>query len=105
MTWRVAAALPELRAAVPYYGMPIDPAEVPKIQAAVLAIYAAEDDRINQAIPAVEKAMLDGGKTWKKVIYPGTQHAFHNDTRDRYVASAATQAWSETLAWFAQHLA
>lgn len=39
------------------------------------------------------------------IIYPGTQHAFHNDTRDRYVPTAAQAAWTETLAWFAQHLA
>jgi carboxymethylenebutenolidase len=105
MTWRVAAALPELRAAVPFYGMPIDVAEIPKIQAAVLAIYAEQDDRINQAVPAVEKAMTDARKTFKKIIYPGTQHAFHNDTRERYAPDAAKAAWGETLAWFGQHLA
>jgi carboxymethylenebutenolidase len=105
MTWRIAAALPELRAAVPFYGMPIDPAQVPSINAAVLAIYAEQDERINKAIPAVEAAMQQHGKTFKKIIYPGTQHAFHNDTRDRYVATAAQEAWKETLAWFAQHLA
>jgi carboxymethylenebutenolidase len=105
MTWRVAAALPELRAAVPFYGMPIKPAQVSTIQAAVLAIYAEKDDRINQAIPAIEAAMKEHGKTFQKIVYPGTQHAFHNDTRDRYVASAAQAAWGETLAWFAKHLA
>ena len=105
MTWRVAAALPELRAAVPFYGMPIEPDKVGTIQAAVLAIYAEQDDRINQAIPAIEQAMQENRKVFRKIIYPGTQHAFHNDTRDRYVAESAKAAWSETLAWFAQHLA
>lgn len=105
MTWRVAAALPELRAAVPFYGMPIDVAQVPAIKAAVLAIYAEQDERINAAIPAVEAAMQQDGKTFRKIIYPGTQHAFHNDSRDRYNETAAKAAWGETLAWFAQHLA
>jgi carboxymethylenebutenolidase len=105
MTWRVAATLPDLRAAVPFYGMPIAPEEVESIQAAVLAIYAEQDDRINQAIPAIEEAMQKRGKTFKKIIYPGTQHAFHNDTRDRYEPTAAKAAWGETLAWFATHLA
>lgn len=105
MTWRVAAALPDLRAAVPFYGMPTDVAEVPKINAAVLGIYAEQDDRINQAVPAVEKAMADNKKMFKKIVYPGTQHAFHNDTRERYNEAAAQAAWSETLAWFAQYLA
>jgi carboxymethylenebutenolidase len=105
ITWRIAAALPELRAAVPFYGMPIEPDKVGTIQAAVLGIYAEQDERINQAIPAVEKAMQDHGKTFRTIIYPGTQHAFHNDTRERYDAAAAKAAWGETLAWFAQHLA
>jgi carboxymethylenebutenolidase len=105
MTWRVAAASADLRAAVPYYGSPIEPDKVTTIQAAVLAIYAEDDERINKAIPATETAMQQAGKTFKKIIYPGTQHAFHNDTRERYIKDAAQAAWRETLAWFAQHLA
>jgi carboxymethylenebutenolidase len=34
------------------------------------------------------------------VIYPNTDHAFHNDTGSRYNAEAAQDAWSRTLAWF-----
>ncbi len=105
MSWRVAAALPELRAAVPFYGMPIEVERVPAINAAVLAICAEKDDRINQALPAVEAAMTAAGKTFRKIVYPGTQHAFHNDTRERYDAAAATAAWGETLTWFARYLA
>jgi carboxymethylenebutenolidase len=105
MSWRVAAALPDLRAAVPFYGMPIEVEQVPAIKAAVLAIYAEQDERINKAIPPVEAAMKQHGKTFRKIIYPGTQHAFHNDTRERYDEAAAKAAWGETLAWFAQHLA
>lgn len=105
MTWRVAAALPELRAAVPFYGMPLEADKVGAIQAAVLAIYAEQDERINKAIPPVEAAMQAQGKTFRKIIYPGTQHAFHNDTRERYDAAAAKAAWGETLAWFARYLA
>jgi carboxymethylenebutenolidase len=105
ITWRVAAALPELRAGVPYYGMPIEPDKVATISAAILAIYAEKDERINAAIPAVEKAMQDAGKTFEKIVYPGTQHAFHNDTRERYDATAAKAAWAATLAWFGKHLA
>ena len=105
ITWRVAAALPDLRAAVPYYGKPIELDQVAKIQAAVLGIYAENDERINAAVPPVEAAMQKAGKTFKKIVYPGTQHAFHNDTRERYNATAARAAWRETLAWFAKYLA
>jgi carboxymethylenebutenolidase len=104
VTWLVATSMPELQAAVPYYG-PHPPVEdVPQINAPVLAIYAGNDDRINQGIPAIEEAMAASGKIYEKVVYPGTDHAFHNDTSSRYNPEAATDAWSRTLAWFEQYL-
>lgn len=105
VTWRVAVASPEVAAAVPFYGLPAPAADAPKIQGAVLAIYAANDDRINANIPSIEPAMQAGGRTFRKVIYPGTEHGFHNDTSPRYNADAAKAAWEETLAWFAKYLA
>jgi carboxymethylenebutenolidase len=104
VTWRVAAGVPELRAAVPFYGVPVQEPEVPGIGAAVLAIYAGRDERINQNIPAIEGAMQKHGKTFRRIVYPGVNHAFHNDTGDRYDAAAAKAAWSEALAWFAKYL-
>ncbi len=104
VTWRVATKLADLKAAVPFYG-PVPPVEdVPGIQAAVLGVYAGRDQRINQGIEIIEPAMKANGKTFDKVIYPDTDHAFHNDTGQRYVAEAARDAWSRTLAWFAQYL-
>jgi len=37
-------------------------------------------------------------------VYPGVDHAFHNDTGDRYDEAQATAAWNDTLAWFKQYL-
>ena len=104
VTWLVAARMPELRAAVPYYGPhpPLD--EVPNIQAAVLAIYGELDGRINGGIPAIEEAMLADNKVFEKLIYPNADHAFHNDTGSRYNAEAARDAWTQTLAWFDKYL-
>ncbi len=104
VTWRVAIGLAEVRAAVPFYGPHPDPSELASIQGAVLAIYAGRDDRINQSIPAIEAEMLRLGKPYEKVIYPNTDHAFHNDTGSRYDAAAATDAWARTLAWFGRYL-
>ncbi len=104
VTWRMATHMPELKAAVPFYG-PHPPAEdVPNINAAVLAIYAERDQRINQGIPAVEAAMQAHGKIYEKVIYPNADHAFHNDTGSRYNPEAAQDAWARTLAWFGKYL-
>ena len=105
VTWRVAAAVSDLRAAVPFYGVPVQEADVGGIGAAVFAIYAAKDARINKNIPAIEAAMRKHGKTFRKIVYPGVDHAFHNDAGARYNAAAAKAAWGETLAWFGKHLA
>jgi carboxymethylenebutenolidase len=104
VTWRVAIGLPDLRAAVPFYGPHPDPDDVASIQAAVLAIYAGRDTRINQSIPAIEAAMQAADTVYEKVIYPDTDHAFHNDTGSRYDPDAARDAWSRTLGWFEEYL-
>jgi len=104
VTWRVAAGIPELRAAVPFYGPPLPVDEVPRLKAAVLAIYAGKDERVNTDIPAIESAMQKNGKVFRKIIYLDVDHAFHNDTGDRFNAATAKAAWDETLAWFGKYL-
>jgi carboxymethylenebutenolidase len=104
VTWRVAAALPTLKAAVPFYGPGPELSEVPTIKAAVLGVYAENDERINKGKDALEHALKAAGVTYQMNVYPGVQHAFHNDTGERYVEAQATQAWQDTLAWFEQYL-
>jgi carboxymethylenebutenolidase len=104
VTWRVAIGLADVRAAVPFYGPHPGPSELATIQGAVLAIYAGRDDRINQSIPAIEAEMQRLGKVYEKLIYPDTDHGFHNDTGSRYDPTAATDAWARTLAWFDRYL-
>jgi carboxymethylenebutenolidase len=104
VTWLVATRLPALKAAVPFYGPPPDVAEVPKIQAAVLAIYGGLDQRITQTAPTIEAAMKQNNKIFEKVIYPNADHAFFNDTGTRYNAEAAHDAWQRTLAWFKKYV-
>lgn len=104
VTWRVATQMPELLAAVPFYG-PHPPLEdVPNIQAAVLAVYGELDSRINSGIPAIEQAMLENNKIYQKLIYEGADHAFHNDTGGRYHPEAARDAWEQMLAWFERYV-
>ena len=104
VTWRCATQIPELKAAVPFYGPNPPLADVPHIQAAVLAIYAEQDRRINAGIEAIETAMQEHNKTFQKIVYPNANHAFHNDTSSRYHAESATDAWKQMLSWFAEHI-
>jgi carboxymethylenebutenolidase len=104
VTWRVATQMPELLAAVPFYG-PHPPLEdVPNIRAAILAIYGELDSRIDAGIPEIEQAMMANNKIYEKIIYPNADHAFHNDTGSRYNPDAAKDAWQHTLAWFDKYV-
>ena len=104
VTWLMATRMPELLAAVPFYGPPPPIEDVPNINAAVLAIYGERDERINQTIPDIEAAMQENNKIYEKVIYPNADHAFHNDTSQRYDAEAAQDAWRRTLEWFGTYV-
>jgi carboxymethylenebutenolidase len=104
VTWQVAVHMPELLAAVPFYGPPPAVEDVPNINAAVLAIYGELDGRINGSIPAIEAAMAANNKIYEKIIYPNADHAFHNDTGPRFNPEAAKDAWERTLAWFEKYV-
>jgi len=100
MTNQVAVNSPGLDASVPYYGSTPAPEDVPKINAKVMAHYAGDDERINAGIPAFEEAMKKAGIEYQIFIYEGTQHAFNNDTSDRYNKEAAGLAWKRTTDFF-----
>ena len=104
ITWRMATALPTLKAAAPFYGPAPELEQVPNIQAAVLGVYAEQDERINAGIEPLQAALDAAGTTYQINIYPGVNHAFHTDTGQRYNEEQATQAWEDTLAWFAEYV-
>lgn len=104
VTWDVATAIPDLKAAVPFYGRGPALAQVANIQAAVLGVYAEHDTRINAGIDALQIALENAGVTHQFNTYPGVDHAFHNDTGSRYVEEQATLAWEDTLDWFETYL-
>lgn len=100
----LAVRLPDLGAAVPFYGAQPAAADVAKIKAPLLIHYAALDDRINAGWPAYEAALKANAVKYEMHMYAGTNHGFHNDTTPRYDEAAAKLAWSRTLAFFNQHL-
>jgi carboxymethylenebutenolidase len=103
ITWRCVTAIPGLAAAAPFYGPAPDLEAVPNIQAAVLGVYAEQDERINAGIEPLTEALDEAGVTYQINVYPGVEHAFHNDTGERYNEEQALEAWGDMLAWFEQH--
>jgi carboxymethylenebutenolidase len=101
---QLAARMPDLAAAVPFYGRQANAADVPKIQAPLLLHYAANDQGVNRGWPVYEEALKANGKTYTAHIYENTQHGFHNDTTPRYDEAAAKLAWQRTVDFFNTHL-
>ncbi len=100
----VATRMPELGAAVPFYGRAPDASAVPNIKAPLLLHYAENDEGTNALWPGYEAALKAAGKQYEMHSYPGTVHGFHNDTTPRYNAEAATLAWKRTTAFLNRHL-
>ncbi|WP_188190158.1 dienelactone hydrolase family protein [Nonomuraea sp. SYSU D8015] len=105
MTWLLlSSAEPRLSAAVPFYGPLPENADMTGSKAAVLGVYAEQDDRVNATRDAAEAALEKAGLTHEIVTFPGVGHAFFNDTGQRYNAEAAAQAYERVLSWFDRHL-
>jgi carboxymethylenebutenolidase len=100
----LATRLPDLGAAVPFYGGQPSAADAAKIKAPLLIHYAATDERVNAGWPAYEAALEAAGVKYTMHMYPGTQHGFNNDTTPRYDKAAATLAWQRTVEFFNTHL-
>jgi carboxymethylenebutenolidase len=100
------AAGPELAAASVFYGPTPPPADAVNVRAAMALHYAGMDDRVNAGADGWTQALKAANVDVKRYDYPGTQHAFHNDTSSaRYNAAAAALAWDRTIALFKEKLA
>lgn len=100
----LATRLPDLNAAVPFYGRHAETAAVANIKAPLLIHFASEDERINAGWPEYEAALKAAGKSYTAYIYPKTQHGFNNDTTPRFDEAAAKLAWTRTVEFFNKHL-
>jgi len=100
----LATRLPDLGAAVPFYGNQAPAEDAARIKAALLIHYAENDQRINAGWPAYEAALKAAKVEYAAHIYPGTQHGFNNDTTPRYDEAAAKLAWQRTIEFFNRRL-
>jgi carboxymethylenebutenolidase len=100
----LSTRLPDLNAAVPFYGMSPAPEDAAKVKVPLLVHLASNDERINTAWPAYESALKAANVKFEVFTYPNTQHGFHNDTTPRYDEAAAKQAWQRTVALFQRTL-
>jgi len=100
----LATRMPDLGAAVPFYGLQPSAADTAKIKAPLLIHYAELDQRIDAGWPAFEAALKANGVKYQMFMYAGANHGFHNDTTPRYDEAAAKLAWSRTTASLKENL-
>ena len=103
----LACDSPHIRAAAPFYGVnpkPLD--KLNNLRGPVFAVYAEHDAWAGPAVrEELARALTQHGKQHEIKVYPGTEHAFFNDTRsDVYNREAATDAWNRALSLFRQTL-
>jgi carboxymethylenebutenolidase len=103
--YRLAVEMPELDAAVPFYGPCPPPADAAKIKAPLLIHMAGNDNFVNPTWPPFEAALKQAGAKYTAYVYPKTVHGFNNDTTPRYDAQAAKLAWGRTVEFFKSRLA
>ncbi len=105
MTWRLlAAGESRLAAAAPFYGPVPENTDFSRARAAVLAVYAERDDRVNATREAAAAALRQAALTHEVRTFAGVDHAFFNDTGPRYDATAAAEAYKALLDWLGRHL-
>ncbi|MEM9829256.1 MAG: dienelactone hydrolase family protein [Bacteroidota bacterium] len=100
----MAVRVPELDAAVPFYGGQPSSDMVSQIQAPLLLHFGELDKRVNEGWPEYEKALKENDKEYQAYMYEGANHGFHNDTTPRYNEEAAKLAWERTVDFFSKHL-
>jgi carboxymethylenebutenolidase len=105
MVWALLdAGDPRLAAAIPFYGPAPSAPDFSGNKAAVFAVYAELDDRVNASRRTAEAALVAAGLEHQIKVYPGVDHAFFNDTGARYNPQQAAAAYSDVLAWLGRYL-
>lgn len=106
LTWQLlASGEPRLAAAFPFYGpAPDNPDFAGSKDVAVLAFYGAQDQRVTSTEPIIKAALEKAGLVHDLITEPDANHAFFNDTGDRYNAAAATDAWHRVGDWLTKYV-
>jgi carboxymethylenebutenolidase len=104
-TLRSAEEIPQLKAAVPYYGSvpPLD--KVKDVKAAIFGVYSSDpEDPANRDRDKLEQAAKAANVTYQYKVYPNTFHGFNDDTGARYNQEQGLAAWNDTLDWLAKYV-
>ncbi|MDH3746661.1 MAG: dienelactone hydrolase family protein [Gammaproteobacteria bacterium] len=100
----LAVRLPDLAAAVAFYGRHPSAEDTANIRAPLMLHHGELDARINAGWPQFEKALQAVEANYQEFTYADANHGFHNDTTPRFDDDAAKLAWERTVQFFTEHL-
>jgi carboxymethylenebutenolidase len=96
-SFRYATNSADLKAFVVCYGPSANPADMARIRAKGLGVYAENDARINAGLNDAAAAMRAAGKDYQYAVYPGVGHGFF---RSREKPEVADSAWKAVITFF-----
>ena len=100
----MAVKLPELKAAVPYYGRQPSDEDAKNIKTPLLLQYADLDKRVNEGWPAYEKTLKENNCIYEAHFYQNVNHGIHNNSTPRFDKAAADLSWERTIEFFGKYL-
>ena len=115
-TIHAAAAIPDMKAAVAWYGPPARPYQAKSgpvtgfdvakdIKVPFLGLFGETDKNPppEDAKKFGEMLKQHGNKNVEIVVYPGASHGFHADYRPSYNKAAADDGWKRCVAWLKKY--
>ncbi len=103
LSFRFAAEVPGLSAAVVFYGLPPSEAMLAKINAPLLAFYGGDDDPLVATVDRTAAAMKKLGKSFESHVYPGATHGFMTYQVEGLNREAIIEAWPAAVAFIRDH--
>jgi len=98
-----AGEVPDLNAAVVFYGVAPNEATMAKINAPVLGLYGQIDARIVETTEPTAAAMKKLGKTYERHIYKDATHGFLEYQNLGANGEATADAWPRAIAFLKEH--
>jgi carboxymethylenebutenolidase len=103
-SWIFAAEVPELNAAVVFYGTAPGAEAMAKIKAPVIGFFGEDDARVTATVEPTSVEMKRLGKSFESHVYPHATHGFLEFQDLGGNAQATSDSWTRTIAFLKQHL-
>jgi carboxymethylenebutenolidase len=103
-SFRFAAEVADLNAAVVFYGTAPDESVLGKVKAPVAGFYGEDDPRVLASVRSAEAAMKRLGKTYEMHVYPGATQAFMRSTVEGRNGEAVAGAWPAAIQFLRRHV-